>query len=214
MELVIFVILFFALRYFVISKRPELKGEIIGVLLIPIIFLAACYFTYEMSDNLSKNVLRKIDSLRYLSTYTSFMDGDIANLVSVAQEYGCAPYEFVSRSPEMSNSFMLAVCSAPLAGIGIIISLIWLVLLVWSLMDNNPRKTCIKIFSIISYSLFVIASILTLFAFYEFFEYLNTENNNLLVGLLALPVLYILIHFFNRSYGDLYKFIEKEQKTE
>ena len=40
MELIIFIIAFIALRYFVTNKRPELKGKINGVILIPIMSLA------------------------------------------------------------------------------------------------------------------------------------------------------------------------------
>lgn len=214
MELIIFIIAFIALRYFVTNKRPELKGKINGVILIPIMSLAGCYLIYEVSDNFMNNVLRNIDSLRYVSTYTPFLGSDLANMVSVAQEYGYAPYEFVSQAPEIADSFMLAASSGSLSFIGIITSLIWLFFSIKFLMDNNPRKKGIKILSITSYIIIALAFILVLSAFSKLLGYLNIENYTWSTSFLYLPILLVMVYAFNRSYGDLCEHFENEQKTE
>lgn len=72
-EWLFFLALFFIAKYLVVKKHPELKGEVNGVIFVPLISLLFSYFLYYGGDEMLNKTLPNIDKLRYASTYTPYM---------------------------------------------------------------------------------------------------------------------------------------------
>lgn len=212
MRLLLFIVAFFLVRYFVISKRPVLKGKVNGVIFIPLFSLFLCYDLFEQSDEFVNQTLTRIDSLRYISTYTPYLGEDIHAISQIAQNSGYMSDEIVSRSSEIGAAFAFGDLAKLLSIIAFICCIIWIVNIWKLLFKNQNNEKLIKFSALITFCVLLLGLFFLSLGTSNFLKLLSSDDSSNAVSFVVLliytPIAIAIIYGYYRSYNNLCLFLK------